>query len=379
MDSIGLYIHVPYCVHKCGYCDFNSHPADSAEMGLYVSALFREMDCHAERSSGRWRVATIFLGGGTPTTLPVSYLERILDRCNKNFSLAPDCEITLEANPGTIREGLLRKIRRAGYNRISIGAQSFDDRELKQLDRIHGADEIGRTADSARSAGFDNLSLDLMFALPGQTLARWEENLGRALALEPEHLSAYNLTIEPETAFHKLQSRGKLVMPSEDFQALLYKKTLKTLKTSGYRHYEISNYCLPGRECKHNLNYWRNGPYLGLGAGAASYLDGTRYKNWNLPSRYIREVMKNGAAAEFSERLDPSQAMGETLMLGLRLLKGIRIGEFERRFGASFSRTYEKPVSALLQNKMIHMRGGRVALSRKGLYLADSVILEFMS
>lgn len=371
-----LYIHIPYCLHKCGYCDFNSVKVDSEEMEPYQDALFREMEHYA--GTDTQTISTIFLGGGTPTTLPASFLEQILEKCHKLFKVSPNCEITIEANPATIRAGYLKKLRAAGYNRISIGVQSFHEHELKQLDRVHSVKEVYLTVDRAREAGFGNLSLDLMFALPGQTVADWEDNLGKAIALHPDHISTYNLTIESGTAFYKSQSRGKLIMPPDDFQLLLYKKTIKILKAAGYRHYEISNFCKPGNESRHNLNYWENGEYLGLGAGASSFLNGVRFKNWDMPSKYIQQTLKTGSAVESSERPASPTVMGETLMLGLRLLRGINIRQFENRFKTSFAQTYGKSIASLLKHKLIVMNRNRISLSRRGLFLADSVILEFI-
>jgi len=378
MNCLGLYIHIPYCLHKCGYCDFNSHNINPEEMGLYVAALLKELDHYAKGPVQDREVATIFLGGGTPTTLSAALLDDILKACRTRFQLSPDCEITLEANPATVSLDLLQAIRNSGYNRISIGVQSFHEDQLKLLERVHSLEEIHLTVATARQAGFDNLSLDLMFALPGQTLEQWRSNLEQALAKHPEHLSTYNLTIEPGTVFHKLHAQGKLTMPPEDFQLELYQETIQTLTAAGYQHYEISNFCKPGRECRHNLIYWNNGETLGLGAGASSYLNGTRFKNCNLPSRYIREVMDKGVAVEFEERLEPGKAMGETLMLGLRLLKGMAIDRFEERFDTSFDKAYGNVADSLLEKSLITMDNNRIALSQKGLYLADSVILEFI-
>jgi oxygen-independent coproporphyrinogen III oxidase len=379
MNSLGLYIHIPYCLHKCGYCDFNSHNINTEEMESYVTALFKELRHYTQGPAGEKKIVTIFLGGGTPTTLPIHLLEALLKEIRKHFNVSEDCEITFEANPATVALEPLQRMRSAGYNRISIGVQSFHAHELQLLDRIHSVDEIHWTVDRAKEAGFDNFSLDLMFALPGQTLPQWESNISQALGKNPQHLSTYNLTIEPETAFHKLQSRGKLTLPLDDFQLEFYKKTIQTLTDAGYRHYEISNFCKPGKESRHNLIYWNNGETLGLGAGASSFIDSTRFKNYNLPSRYIREVENRGTAVEFSENLEPCQAMGETLMLGLRLLKGMAIRPFEERFQTSFDAVYGDVVSPLLQKNLITLDKNRIALSPKGLFLADSVILEFMA
>ncbi len=378
MNSLGLYIHIPYCVHKCGYCDFNSHPVNHGETSAYVAALVNEMAHRAQGTENRPRLHSIFLGGGTPTTLPPASLEAILEACGDHFTIDPDCEITVEANPATLTPDALKTLRRSGVNRISVGVQSFDADELRLLERIHDVADVHRTVAAIKEAGFDNFSLDLMFALPGQSLETWEGHLNKALAFDPPHLSTYNLTIEPGTAFHRLHEQGKLTMPPEEHQLALYKKTLAVLKDAGYEHYEISNFGKPGFACRHNLTYWHNGDTLGLGAGAVSHLGGARFKNTALPSHYIRDIEQKGEAVEFAERLKPRQAMGETLMLGLRLLDGVPIDAFERRFGTSFDAAYGDTVRGLEAKNLITREGGRLALSPEGLYLADSVILEFI-
>ena len=377
-QSLGLYIHIPYCIHKCGYCDFNSHPIKHDEMDHYIDALVAEMKHYAKIYSNTNIIKTIFLGGGTPTTLTVYQLECILKECVKEFKVAPDAEITIEANPATIDIEQMKSIRQTGYNRISIGVQSFDKTELKLLDRAHGPEEVHSTVDCARKAGFDNLSLDLMFAIPNQSLSSWESNLDKALEKNPEHLSTYNLTIEQGTAFSKLQSNGKLIMPEDGHQLELYKKTIERLTKKGFHHYEISNFARQGKECKHNITYWENTNTLGLGAGASSYINGTRFKNINLPAHYIRQVKEGKTAVEHSETLEPRQAMGETIMLGLRLLQGISIHQFERRFQVSFTNLFKKIIHSLKEKELILIEDDCLRLSPKGLFLADSVILEFI-
>jgi len=374
--NLGLYLHIPYCLHKCGYCDFNSHPENQEESIRYVEALLKEIRAY---SSKKYTVPTVFFGGGTPTILPPSQLKQILDTVQQSFNLTPDCEITIEANPATLKSKALQEIRTAGYNRISIGVQSFDEKELILLERVHTEEEIHSTIQQARSAKFENLSMDLMFALPDQTVEKWCSHLKQAIDKKPDHLSTYNLTIEPTTAFFKLHKRGKLCLPHEDIQLEMYKTTIQTLENAGYQQYEISNFSKPGMESRHNINYWNNGEYLGMGAGASSYLNGERFKNTNLPSNYIREIGAKENAIETRERLEPMQAMGETLMLGLRLLKGIPIDIFENRFEVSFQKVYGKVIEPLLTQELITFNQNRIALSRKGLFLADSVILKFIA
>ena len=376
--NLGLYLHIPYCLHKCGYCDFNSHPENQVESVHYVEALLKELKFYSTTLKS-YNVPTVFMGGGTPTILPPSQLKKILDTVRQGFNLTSDCEITIEANPATIKLETLQEIHAAGYNRISIGVQSFDEKELQLLERVHNEEEIHSTVHRARSANFENLSMDLMFALPDQSIEKWQSHLKQATAKNPDHLSTYNLTIEPATAFFKLQEKGKLCLPHEDIQLEMYKTTIQVLEDAGYSQYEISNFSKPGMESQHNINYWNNGEYLGVGAGASSYLNGERSKNINLPSIYIRKIETKASAVDTRERLEPLQAMGETLMLGLRLLKGVSIDVFENRFQVSFQKVYGKAVESLLNQELITFNQNRIALSRKGLFLADSVILKFMA
>ena len=360
--NLGLYLHIPYCLHKCGYCDFNSHPENRKESIHYIDALLKELRSYAKKE---YTVTSVFMGGGTPTILLPSQLKQILNTVQQGFNLTSDCEITIEANPATIKLQSLQEIRKAGYNRISIGVQSFDQKELQLLERVHGEKEIHSTVHRARSANFENLSMDLIFALPGQTIEKWQSNLKQAIAKNPDHLSTYNLTIEPATAFFKLHKRGKLILPNEDIQLEMYETTIRTLKDAGYQHYEISNFAKPGMESQHNINYWNNGEYIGVGAGASSYLNGERFKNTNLPSNYIRELKAKKNAIEKRERLEPIHAMGETLMLGLRMLKGVSVDGFEKRFQVSFQKVYGKVLAPLLNQELITYNQNRIALSRK--------------
>jgi oxygen-independent coproporphyrinogen-3 oxidase len=378
MDPIGLYLHIPYCLHKCGYCDFNSHNINEAEMESYVRALLMEM-AQAAKNAKDHRVNTIFFGGGTPTTLPFADLARILEACHQQFQVDPEAEITCEANPATIPQADLAQLREAGFNRLSIGVQSFDPDELKRLERVHSVDEIYLTVERARQAKFENLSLDLMFALPGQTVERWQDNLHKAIDLQPDHISAYNLTIEPDTVFYKQQSQGQLTMPPDDFQRELFEITIDTLTRAGYEHYEISNYAKPGKQSRHNLNYWVNGEYIGLGAGASSTFNGERYKNVNLPARYITQINESKKAVESRETPDKRQRMGEAVMLGLRLKQGLNLSTFEKQFGITFQEAFGDTVTRLEGMGLIELRDDRAALTREGLFLADSVIVEFIT
>tara|TARA_B100000686_G_C16595555_1_gene865786 strand:+ start:31 stop:939 length:909 start_codon:yes stop_codon:yes gene_type:complete len=297
----------------------------------------------------------------------------------ENFNLLPDCEISIEANPATLQKETLEQIFSSGFNRISIGVQSFDSEELKVLERVHSKKDIDKTIDQARLAGFKNLSIDLMFSLPDQTPKKWRSNLQQAIEKNTDHISAYGLTIEPATSFYKLQERGQLQLPPEEIQLEMFQTTIDFLLSAGFEQYEISNFAKPGFECKHNLNYWDNGDYLGLGAGASSYLNGERFKNINLPSLYIKKIETEGLAVESVEKLDILHSMGETIMLGLRRLRGISILDFEKRFQISFDSVYGKILDPLVEEGLITLNQNRISLSRKGIFIANSVILKFLA
>ncbi len=379
MKLFGLYLHIPFCVHKCGYCDFNSHPLEGQDTAGYVSALAREIRIRAGSLDSGTTIGSLFFGGGTPTVLEAEQLIHLLDTCRKHYQIAADCEITLEANPGTIQSDFLPKLKDAGFNRISIGVQSFDADELKLLERIHSAEEVDSTVRTARDAGFGNLSMDLMFALPGQSMHTWQSNLARALDLEPDHISCYNLTIEPNTSFYNQHTAGKLVMPEESLQLVLFQYTMAILKERGFNQYEISNFARHGCECRHNRLYWLNSEHLGLGAGASSYLNGVRSRNIKSPAKYAQAITTQNSATDFKEQLNPRESMGESLMLGLRLKEGVNIHSFEQRYDIGLTSMFGDTLTKLLEQKLITLDGGHLALTEQGLYLADSVILEFIS
>ncbi len=345
-------------------------------MASYVEALLLEMEQTAQEAQDR-RVDTIFFGGGTPTTLPFADLAHILEACRRHFQVDPEAEITCEANPATIPQTDLSQLREAGFNRLSIGVQSFDPNELKRLERVHTVDEAYLTVERARQAGFDNLSLDLMFALPGQTIERWQDNLQKAIDLTPDHISAYNLTIEPDTTFYKQQSQGKLTMPPDDFQRELFEIAIDTLTEAGYEHYEISNYAKPGKQCRHNLNYWTYGEYLGLGAGASSTFKRDRIKNVNLPAEYILLTKELPSAVKDRSTMTPRQRMSETIMLGLRLRKGLNLSRLENQFGINFQEEFGETIKHFKRLELLEIINKQMILTREGLFLADTVILEF--
>jgi oxygen-independent coproporphyrinogen-3 oxidase len=388
--AFALYVHIPYCQAKCPYCDFNSYAAEHWPEDRYVAALSSEIShyAHCAPFSGK-ELSTVFFGGGTPSLFAPESIKRILDTA---FTLwrAEDTsalEITLEANPGTVTLERLRGFRAAGVNRMSFGVQSFHAHHLRSLGRIHNAAEAVAAVDLARQAGFDNVSIDLIFGLPEQTLEEWEMDLTRAGVMSPNHVSAYNLTYEEGTLFDKLRTQGVLRQLPEETEVAMFTRTQELLAAAGYQQYEISNYAQPGQRCRHNLNYWHSGDYLGLGAGAHSYARGRdalgtgdfgrRWSNEKLPAAYVESVERHGHARTCSENLDVHRARGEFVFLGLRCLDGFAATEFRRRFGADLPALFPQ-VQDLADGGLLHLTDDRWKLTPRGLLLADSVFVTFL-
>ncbi len=363
---LALYVHLPFCVRKCRYCDFNSGPAAEPLRAEYLTALRRELSVRARDLSASARVDTIFFGGGTPTIYPAGDLARLLGLVTDLFRVSPAAEISIEANPETLTPGKLRRLRSGGFNRLSIGAQSFDDRELAMLGRGHCAADTVRASSWARQAGFDDLSLDLIYALPGQRLADWQRTLDRALRLGPDHLSAYGLSIEEGTPLAADVAAGRLSPVSEDQHLAMREATGAACASVGMRRYEISNYALAGRTCRHNMVYWRNGEYLGVGAGAVSYLDGARVRNEPDPTHYTELALAGEDLASFSERMDPAGTLAETVMLGLRLTDGLELATLEGRFGADAVREMLARARMLIDAGLLREGRGRLRLTAAG-------------
>ncbi|MCX7926413.1 MAG: radical SAM family heme chaperone HemW [Fimbriimonadales bacterium] len=370
----GIYIHIPFCHRKCGYCDFNSYAGMDALVEPFVDALHAEI---AQSPYAGERFDTVFFGGGTPTYLSGDALAGILEHLARQFAIAPDAEITCEANPGSITPEQLRTMRQAGFNRLSFGVQSFDPDELQRMDRIHTPDEVIQSVEWARAAGFDNLNLDLIFALPKQTLTRWEANLRQAIALQPEHLSLYALMLEPNTRFYHLYQKGKLRLPDDETQVAMFRLAQSLTTEAGYLQYEISNYARPGYECRHNLIYWRNEPYLGFGPGAVSYMEGKRWTNIKHPREYIRRV-QTGEPLELEwERLTGWDSIAETLMLGLRMAQGVDLASLEARFGLPVREHYAETIDALVRRGWLERLGNTIRLTQEGLLWHSEVALAF--
>lgn len=367
MDSIAVYVHIPFCPSKCGYCDFNSYAQTGDIQTLTANAIAEEI-----RRSPVFGVPakTIFFGGGTPTYLSEADLLTVFGAVLDAHPPVEGAEITSEANPGTVDASKFSAMRQAGFNRISLGAQSFDDGDLKRLDRVHQSGDIERAVAAAREAGFDNINLDLMFALPNQSRHAWNRNLDRAMALKPEHLSLYCLTIEPNTAFYKKHLRGEITQPDDDMQVEMYEDCHARCAAEGFENYEISNFAKPGLECKHNLEYWYGHPYAGYGPGAVGCLpieDGMmRYTNLKLPERYMVAINEQKALAFESEVLTEESERLERIMLGLRLREGIPAAWIKP---LDLQRTHERGWTETIENRVRLTGAGRHFCSEVALAL----------
>ncbi|HEY3297988.1 MAG TPA: radical SAM family heme chaperone HemW [Armatimonadota bacterium] len=382
MSAESIYVHIPFCVSKCLYCDFTSYPGKDHLIGEYVEALKSEIRLYASRFPGT-HISTVYFGGGTPNVLKPEQLGEILDELKGSFEFDAGAEISTEANPGIsggADEGVypFRLLRDSGFNRLSLGIQSFNDDELRLLGRAHNSAQAVQGFRSARESGFDNISIDLMYGIPVQSLDSWRKTLDDALALDSEHISLYSLTVEEGTPFSAMQGAGKLELPGDDLEADMYEEAILRLTAGGYTHYEISNFAKPGRECRHNMTYWRNEGYFGFGAGAVSYLDGVRTANISQIEEYIEKVKSGETPAASSESLAARESMGETMFLGLRTMKGIDCRVFENRYGISPDGVFGTKLAAMVSRGLVERTHGFIRLTERGLMLANEVFAEFV-
>lgn len=373
--TIALYIHVPFCRQKCRYCSFVSYEHREADIPRYLDALKKEL----EQRAGGERISSLYFGGGTPSLLPAAYLGDIIAAVRSLFAVDEDAEITIEANPGTINQTYLTSIREPGVNRLSLGVQSLNDRELGLLGRIHTADEAIGAVKLARRAGFDNLNLDLIYGLPGQSLQDWQMTLSRALDMTPEHLSLYALTLEPGTPLHQAIESNAVPAIEPDMSADQYELAEDLLGRCGYRHYEISNWAKPGKECRHNLTYWRNQPYLGAGVAAHSYLCGHRLANTASLDKYLAGLSGQAPLPpEMDETISPELELAETVILGLRRCEGIDINAISHDLGIDAGTRYQKPLEEMTVAGLLEQAGGHTRLTRRGRLLGNEVFWRFL-
>mgnify|MGYP001183598716 CR=1 FL=1 len=372
-DPPGLYIHIPFCLSKCGYCGFYS-VTDQSRLPDLTEALLREADFH----QGRWEgFDTVYIGGGTPSLLPPRDLGRLLEGIRIRLAILPDPEVTVEVNPGDLDGPLLRELRRLGVNRLSIGCQSFDDGTLALLGRRHTAREALEAVRMARQAGFPRIGFDLIYGIPGQSLSGWLSALETAIGLEPDHLSCYQLTVEAGTPLEQRRREGKLVFPQEDLQADFFLRTSERLEDAGYRHYEVSNFSRgPDAESRHNRKYWDHTPYLGLGPSAHSFDGATRFWNVRSVEDYLGHIGRGTSPAAASERLTPAQSRLEALMLGFRTRRGIDLEAFKSRHGEDLLLDETgKTIQRLRDEGLVEVRDGFLRPTRAGMAVADSLAL----
>ncbi len=371
-----LYLHMPFCVRKCAYCDFLSFPSGAKTQRMYAKRLMEDIGVMGKRY-GEIPVETIFIGGGTPSVPDSGLIVEIMEHVRHAFHVADGAEISMEANPGTVTREKLTDYRKAGINRLSFGLQSANDRELKLLGRIHTWAEFLESFTLARECGFANLNIDLMSALPGQTCESWKETLSRVTDLDPEHISAYSLIIEEGTPFGERygSEEGRKLLPDEDSEREMYHETKRFLKDCGYERYEISNYAKPGRECRHNIGYWTGVPYLGLGLGASSYLDGCRFTVNPDMKQYLEE--KPGMFTDI-EKLTKKDMEEEFFYVGLRMTAGVSLSEFERRFGISAKEVYPGLMETFVKEKAARFEGDRFVLTDYGLDVSNYIMAQFL-
>lgn len=378
-SDLGVYVHIPFCVRKCDYCDFPSGSAAPDEQAYYIRVLKKEI--HSFEALGNlYRVRTLFFGGGTPSLLDPAQLERLMGQLREQYEFAEDLEATIECNPGTLTEEKLARYREMGFNRLSMGFQSANPEELRVLGRIHSWQDCVDSFQMARRAGFENINVDLMSALPGQTKESWMRTLEQAVALSPEHISAYSLSIEPGTPFYDRYAEGKgaALLPDEETDREMYHETKTFLSEHGYHRYEISNYAKKGRECRHNIAYWTGGAYVGFGLGAASYLRGRRFSMPKDKKEYWAASRRAYQTYQAARPQTEQEAMEEFMFLGLRMTAGISRKKFEERFSVPLADVYGEPVRRLAEQGLLEEDGDALRLTEQGIDVSNRVLSEFL-
>jgi len=372
MAPLGLYVHVPFCSAICNYCNFNRGLFDAALKARYVDALVAEISGRAGQAD------TIYFGGGTPSLLEPHEIARVVRACEQAFDVSSEREVTLEANPETVDRARLRGFREAGVNRLSFGVQSFRDDELRRLSRLHGADRARLAVEEARQAGFDNLSLDLMMWLPGQSVGQWLQSVDAAVAAAPDHLSLYLLEVYPNAPLKDEMARARWSQAPDDDAAAMYLTAMERLETAGFGQYEISNVARPGRRSRHNLKYWQDGEWQGFGSGAHSTRDGVRSKNVSSTEEYVLRVTRGEPVATEVHRLSPAERLGDALFTGLRLSDGIDLAEFRVRYNVDVWARYGADLQPFLEAGWLHCESGRLWLDRRGMLLAHEAMAVFV-
>ncbi|HGA0507744.1 TPA: radical SAM family heme chaperone HemW [Streptococcus agalactiae] len=366
------YVHIPFCTQICYYCDFSKVFIKNQPVDAYLQALIREF-----RSYDITELRTLYIGGGTPTSISAVQLDYLLTELIRDLNLNTLEEFTIEANPGDLTVDKIEVLQKSAVNRVSLGVQTFNDKHLKRIGRSHNEAQIYSTIDALKTAGFQNISIDLIYALPGQTMDDVRSNVAKALSLNIPHLSLYSLILEHHTVFMNKMHRGKLHLPTEDLEAEMFEYIISEMERNGFEHYEISNFTKPGFESRHNLMYWENVEYYGVGAGASGYLDGIRYRNRGPIQHYLKGVSEGNARLS-EEVLSKNEMMEEELFLGLRKKEGVSIGKFEQKFGTSFEKRYGQIVQELQSDGLLKENNGFIQMTKKGLFLGDTVAEKFI-
>ena len=366
------YVHIPFCTQICYYCDFSKVFIKNQPVDSYLEHLLEEFQSYDIQ-----KLRTLYIGGGTPTALSASQLEVLLKGLTKNLDLSVLEELTIEANPGDLDADKIAVLKNSPVNRVSLGVQTFDDKMLKKIGRSHLEKDIYENIDRLKLAGFDNISIDLIYALPGQTMEQVKENVAKAIGLDIPHMSLYSLILENHTVFMNRMRRGKLPLPKEELEAEMFEYIIAELERAGFEHYEISNFSKTGFESRHNLMYWDNAEYYGIGAGASGYVNGVRYKNHG-PIRHYLSAVKEGNARITEEHLSQKEQMEEEMFLGLRKKSGVSMARFEKKFGRSFDGLYGEIVRDLVQQGLMQIEGDRVRMTKRGLFLGDTVAERFI-
>lgn len=366
------YVHIPFCTQICYYCDFSKVFIKNQPVDNYLQALIREFESYDIE-----QLRTLYIGGGTPTSITAQQLDYLLTNLIKHLDLSVLEEFTIEANPGDLTDDKIEVLKKSAVNRVSLGVQTFNDKQLKRIGRSHNESQIYSTIDHLKTAGFDNISIDLIYALPGQTMEDVKENVAKAIALDIPHLSLYSLILEHHTVFMNKMRRGKLNLPQEDLEVEMFEYIIAELEANGFEHYEISNFTKPDFESRHNLMYWDNAEYYGVGAGASGYLNGVRYRNRGPIQHYLKAVSEGNARLS-EEVLTKNEMMEEELFLGLRKKSGVSIAKFEEKFGVSFEEHYGQIVTELCQQGLLVSDDKVVRMTKKGLFLGDTVAERFI-
>ncbi|HGK6797422.1 TPA: radical SAM family heme chaperone HemW [Streptococcus agalactiae] len=366
------YVHIPFCTQICYYCDFSKVFIKNQPVDAYLQALIREF-----RSYDITELRTLYIGGGTPTSISAVQLDYLLTELIRDLNLNTLEEFTIEANLGDLTVDKIEVLQKSAVNRVSLGVQTFNDKHLKRIGRSHNEAQIYSTIDALKTAGFQNISIDLIYALPGQTMDDVRSNVAKALSLNIPHLSLYSLILEHHTVFMNKMRRGKLHLPTEDLEAEMFEYIISEMERNGFEHYEISNFTKPGFESRHNLMYWENVEYYGVGAGASGYLDGIRYRNRGPIQHYLKGVSEGNARLS-EEVLSKNEMMEEELFLGLRKKEGVSIGKFEQKFGTSFEKRYGQIVQELQSDGLLKENNGFIQMTKKGLFLGDTVAEKFI-